>query len=160
MCLPRNSFSFLKEREFLVFTSQFSLSFHQNILLNEKKSHKTASFLLIEKLNRFKFSFVWLAIQVLCSLSCYIWFVFLRRTGRIWSIFSIWTKRFLLALYIFRTPVKEICLGKNATKCQFKSEKPNVEKQPLEVFYKKDFFKVFKSCKIHRKIPVLESLFQ
>ena len=79
---------------------------------------------------------------VLCSLSSYICFLFLRRTGRICSIFSVWIKRFLFAMYIFRTPAKKFRLGKNADHMLALIWKKDVEKQPLEVFYKKGFSKV------------------
>ena len=40
-------------------------------------------------------------------------FLFLRRTGRICSIVSVWNKKFLFAIDIFRTPAKKFRQGKN-----------------------------------------------
>ena len=51
--------------------------------------------MLLDILNRFKFSFAWLAIYVLCWLS---WFL-LWRTGRICFNFSVWVKRFLFVMH-------------------------------------------------------------
>ena len=45
-------------------------------------------------------------------------------------------------MHIFRTPTKNFVQGKMQTVCQLYFEKPDVEKQPLDLFYKKGFSKV------------------
>ena len=80
-------------------------------------------------------------------------FVFLRRTERLCSIFSVWIKRFLFELYIFRTPAKKNSCGE---KCRpyVSFEKPDVEKQPLKVFYKKDFLNVSQNSQKNTRVGV------
>ena len=79
---------------------------------------------------------------VLCSLCSHICFLFLRRTGRICSIFSVWIKRFLFAMYIFRTPAKKLSREKCRPYVNFNLKNPTWRSSHWKCSIKKFFSKV------------------
>ena len=60
-------------------------------------------------------------------------------------------------MHIFRPPAKQISVEKSAEHVNFNLKNPNVDKQPVEVFYKKGVLRNF--AKFGEKQPCLRLYF-